>query len=603
MTVVPGIRIDGVAANPYGGRSGVSSDFPSRGETTHHTFSHGGTMREFWLHTPCCAANAVSMPLVLMLHGWGEHGNEYAGLDPSAGWRNGGDGWTAASDEHCLLVAWPQGLTTHLGRYGATSSWDAGGCARAGEAVCQPNVVKRNYHGHYLCSNTCDTCAPCGWCTCADDVGFVVSLTRSLLSAQNLRVDPSRVFVAGCSNGGMMTYELAMRSPPNLFAGFVTNCGSPHVGYSCIPPIGRPHLHIHAWNDRTIPRDGSGADYGGWMYTPIETDGGQLDIISAAGACNKRDRPWAWLRDVVDGSNNDVAGAAGLPWLNNIRMGGDVRASQSVASDGRCKLHSDCTNSVSIVDCTGGFGHDWPAWASHVAWAFLDHHTSADRSPRTGAPSTIASQCTLWSEPPPSPSPPPSPLPPPSPPDVPPLPSPPPFSNDPPNPPSEPDPITGLPTCARYDAADTRPRLPPKPPQPPEPPGPPPSPPEPPHAPPQPPSPPSPPRPPPSPPRPPPVLWDPNENAILAAIIAGSALLILGLLLAARGPIKRRLRKLRTTDPITNDVEIEMPAVPAPKKGVVRARRHQAPEPAPMAPVPDEPMPDKEVSEMEVRDS
>ena len=48
----------------------------------------------------------------------------------------------------------------------------------------------------------------------------------------------------------MMAFELAFRAPPGLFAAFVTNCGAPHVGYGCVPSLARPHLHIHATNDK-----------------------------------------------------------------------------------------------------------------------------------------------------------------------------------------------------------------------------------------------------------------------------------------------------------------------------------------------------------------
>lgn len=160
------------------------------GTTTHHTFADlGGLMREFWLHTPLRAI--YRPPLVLMLHGWGERGSSYVGLD---GWgaRTGyGDHWKATAEAHGFLVAWPQGLATRMGNYSDSEpSWNAGGCAHVGAAACDARDV-RSVYGGLICSDSCSVCRTCAWCACVDDVGFLVRLTRALLSS-SLRVDASR---------------------------------------------------------------------------------------------------------------------------------------------------------------------------------------------------------------------------------------------------------------------------------------------------------------------------------------------------------------------------------------------------------------------------
>ncbi len=98
---------------------------------------------------PCCAAApGRRLPLVLMLHGWGERGAKYAGLEGAPA---DDDQWTATSEEHCFLVVWPQALTTQLGAYGATAAWNAGGCSTAGAALCDVAAVRREYGGAPLC--------------------------------------------------------------------------------------------------------------------------------------------------------------------------------------------------------------------------------------------------------------------------------------------------------------------------------------------------------------------------------------------------------------------------------------------------------------------
>ena len=104
----------------------------SPGRTSHHTFEHDESVREFWLHRPCCAttvktaaANQQALPLVLMLHGWGETGAQYAGLAGGSFDREGADRWVEESERGCFLVAWPQGRHTQLGIYRTKSSWQS----------------------------------------------------------------------------------------------------------------------------------------------------------------------------------------------------------------------------------------------------------------------------------------------------------------------------------------------------------------------------------------------------------------------------------------------------------------------------------------------
>lgn len=378
------------------------------GQTVHRTFFHGGVERDFWLHEPLCAAQSTGRPLVLMLHGWGERAAQYAGVERVSWWRAGADRWVEEAQRACFVVAWPQGLLTRLRPRMWLTSWNAGGCSSAGEELCDYSEVVRN-NGGSLCSDaSCGTCAACAWCSCADDLGFVVALTRALLSSEALRVDRRRVYAAGCSNGGMLTYDLATRGPPGLFAAFTVNCGLPHRGHACVPLHGAPALlHIHAPNDRTIPPDGQPAAKGGWRYETAEV---ALAALQAAGDGDGRrctapssasgQPEWRWLRALaaVGGGHAEGGGSGGLAeaggatggpvspdpadplgWLQGVSFGRHNPI--SVSADGRCRLLAACSNGAQVVQCTGSFGHDWPAWAAAVAWRFFEQHTQ--RAPTT----------------------------------------------------------------------------------------------------------------------------------------------------------------------------------------------------------------------------
>ncbi|SDZ95506.1 alpha/beta hydrolase family esterase [Rubrimonas cliftonensis] len=88
----------------------------------------------------------------------------------------------------------------------------------------------------------------------ADDVAFLRSLVARL--AAEGRVDPSRVFVAGPSIGGMMALRVACEAP-DLVQGVAAVIAALPVGLDCpaaAPPM--PALFIHGTEDRIVPPEG-----------------------------------------------------------------------------------------------------------------------------------------------------------------------------------------------------------------------------------------------------------------------------------------------------------------------------------------------------------
>ncbi|HEU5288070.1 MAG TPA: prolyl oligopeptidase family serine peptidase, partial [Candidatus Limnocylindria bacterium] len=105
-----------------------------------------------------------------------------------------------------------------------------------------------------------------------DDVGFVLAMIADL--QQTYPIDASRIYLAGYSNGGMMSYRLACEHA-ELFAGIAVVSGA--LNYSpCEPSRPLSVLIVHGTGDLTVPYDGgetnarTAARFGQWFNTPVE---------------------------------------------------------------------------------------------------------------------------------------------------------------------------------------------------------------------------------------------------------------------------------------------------------------------------------------------
>lgn len=86
-----------------------------------------------------------------------------------------------------------------------------------------------------------------------DDVGFLRALVARL-TAEGM-VDPSRVFVAGPSIGGMMTLRMVCEAP-DLVAGAAVAIAAMPEGLDCPDGPPAPMLLLHADADRIVPPEG-----------------------------------------------------------------------------------------------------------------------------------------------------------------------------------------------------------------------------------------------------------------------------------------------------------------------------------------------------------
>jgi polyhydroxybutyrate depolymerase len=129
------------------------------------TIAAGGKMRNYLLHVPPSYNAREKMPLVIILHGGGGSAKSMAEVT----------GMNAKADEAGFIAVYPGGTGPLSDERILT--WNAGTCC-----------------GYALENNV-------------DDVGFIRQLIAEL--EKNLAVDASRIYAAGISNGGMMSYRLA----------------------------------------------------------------------------------------------------------------------------------------------------------------------------------------------------------------------------------------------------------------------------------------------------------------------------------------------------------------------------------------------------------
>lgn len=184
-------------------------------ETTYR-LSH----RKFLLHVPPGYRAGIPLPLVVVVHG----------AFSTGGQTEAETGFSDLADAERFLVAYPEGI----GIFGLLQHWNAGHC--------------------------CGKAADDG----IDDVGFLAEVISTV--RRELSVDPARVYMAGMSNGGMLTYRYAAERTGDLAAAAVV---SGAIGSSVgdgrepwlMPKPARPLpvAIFHGLADGTIPAAGKGA--------------------------------------------------------------------------------------------------------------------------------------------------------------------------------------------------------------------------------------------------------------------------------------------------------------------------------------------------------
>lgn len=175
-------------------------------------FTHLGVQRSFLLHLP--EQYRPGMPLVVVLHG------AFSGARQT----EQETGFSKLADREGFLVAYPEGA----GLAGLLQHWNAGFCCGS---------AQRNQ---------------------LDDVGFVAEVIRTVRT--RFSADPSRVYLVGMSNGGMLAYRYAVERPAELAAVAVVSGAiarsADTVGISFRlqePAEALPVMIVHGLDDDVIP--------------------------------------------------------------------------------------------------------------------------------------------------------------------------------------------------------------------------------------------------------------------------------------------------------------------------------------------------------------
>ena len=189
----------------------------------------GGISRTYLVRLPEVVNPDRPLPVLVVLHGAGGDGAR-AEL---------ATGFTADGDLDDFIVVYPYG--TQAANIPGELSWNAGACCGA------PQREQR------------------------DDVGFISAMLDEVIAQHP--VDESRIYLAGFSNGGMLTYRLSCEMG-DRFAAIAVVAGALNVT-TCRAPSPKSVLIIHGTADQTVPYDGgatnerTAARFGQWNNVSV----------------------------------------------------------------------------------------------------------------------------------------------------------------------------------------------------------------------------------------------------------------------------------------------------------------------------------------------
>ena len=220
--------------------------------------------RSFYIQVPKGVGQSWPVPLLIALHSQGDQADDFA-----ASRYFGTLGKTLG-----FVSVYPQGLDDAVpGGGDLGTGWNVG--TAGDEQTCIKDEVATD------CYASCweqGKCGSCNWSGCYDERLFVYSVIEAVSSV--LCIDPSRVYVTGESNGGMLAHYL-VQSLPGTFAAVVPWYGLPLLGYGLGAEFELVRdtkncrqtamLQLHGRQDDIMPPQGgvSGGFMPGWIYEPL----------------------------------------------------------------------------------------------------------------------------------------------------------------------------------------------------------------------------------------------------------------------------------------------------------------------------------------------
>lgn len=238
-----------------------------------------GETREYLLYVPKSHDAAKPAPLVISLHG-------------GAGWpalHRDISGWNRLAEQRGFLVAYPAGL-------------DAGGMT--GWRVIRPGPDLDR------------------------DVGFISDLIDEV--GETYRVDPSRIYANGLSNGGSMAFVLSCALSDRIAAVGLVAAANKLPWSWCTDDRPVPMISLHGTGDTAAPYRGGTS----WVIPGL-------------------------LPSVTEWTAN---------WARRNRCG-EATAEQTVATGVTRREYTGCADDASVVLFTiEGGGHTWPGGALIPEW-------------------------------------------------------------------------------------------------------------------------------------------------------------------------------------------------------------------------------------------
>ena len=175
------------------------------------TLTHDNVNRNYLVYIPDSYDSEIDYPLMFVFHGFGGIASEFI---------NTADMRDLAESKN-FIVVYPQGL-------------DLGGTG-----------------SHWNCSNpSADNKSD------VDDIGFIENLIDQLIVDYPV-IDSKRIYAAGYSNGGFMSYYLACNSKKFAAIGSVAGTMLDDSYQSCNANFPTAMINIHGTNDFDVPYDGN----------------------------------------------------------------------------------------------------------------------------------------------------------------------------------------------------------------------------------------------------------------------------------------------------------------------------------------------------------
>ncbi|MGA7458703.1 MAG: PHB depolymerase family esterase [Candidatus Korobacteraceae bacterium] len=261
------------------------------------TIDVNGRSREYILHVPPSYNGKVAAPLVIVLHGAVQGAANAQQMS----------GMSSLADQQNFIAVYPNGT-------GRLVTWNAGNCCGYAQ---RENV---------------------------DDIAFLRALVAKL--QKNYSIDARRIYVAGISNGAMMSYRAACEMS-DVVAAVAPVEGAQNV--PCKPSAPVSLIVFHGTADRLVPYNGGSTPF---QIGPHRNDASVADTVGF------------WVKE------NGCAPAA----------------KREESKDVKIDIYSGCKDGTGVALYTIQGGHHlWPGTpishvdlsATDVMWKFFAQHPKA----------------------------------------------------------------------------------------------------------------------------------------------------------------------------------------------------------------------------------